>query len=124
MINVNAVLNIVTNNGLLFEIEESGLLPCFALLGKIVDRSPVVCINNIDSITTACDKVFTKWIATVGKSDRAVNIVRAALRVFYKLNTCEELLENPTNSFTGFFNSKVNTNADGKNYYEDILKEH
>lgn len=108
----------------MFEIEENGLLPCFALLGKIVDHSPVVCINNIDSITQACEKVFTKWIATVSKSDRAVNIVRAALRVFYKLNTCEEIIENPTNSFTGYFTTKVSTNADGKKYYEDILKEH
>lgn len=99
IINVNTLLTIVTNNGLMFEIEESGLLPCFILLGKIVDASPVVCVNNIDAISTALDKVFTKWIATVGKSDRAVNIVRATLRVCYKLNTCQELVDAPNNSF-------------------------
>jgi len=124
IINVDQVLKVVAVNGLMSEIEETGLLPCFHLLGKIVDQSPVICVNNIDAITAGIEKVFTKWIATVSKSDRAVNIARAALRVMYKLNNCQDLIEQPNNSFTGYFTTKVNTNADAQKFYEDILKEH
>lgn len=90
---------------------------------KIIESSPVVITSNMENITTAIEKVYTKWIATVAKSDRAVNIVRSLLRVCHRLKTCPDLVDSPSTVFDTFFNSKIEANADGKKYYDELAQE-
>lgn len=61
-----------------------------------------------------------KLVASQQSQERALNIIRAILRVVYLLETSNELNENPVPVFSEFVQKQVLTNATAREQYDKI----
>lgn len=93
------------------------------ILAKLTQKSCVVVISRIDDILSAFDKIFAnnlKLITQKQQQERALNIIRAVLRVVYTFASSAELQETPVPRFSDFLRNTVMANAEAKNMYERI----
>lgn len=61
-----------------------------------------------------------KLVASQTSQERALNIIRAILRVIYLLESSNELHENPAPAFIEFVQKQVLTNATARDQYDKI----
>ena len=121
-IDVDKVVDAVVNQGMADTAEEI-LIPNLNILARLSQRSGVVVLSRVDAIVAGFDKLFRtnlKLVSSKQSQERAMNIIRASLRVVYIINVSPELQEQPAPRFQDFFRNSVLANADSKQMYEKI----
>jgi hypothetical protein len=121
-IDIDKLVEAVVNLGMADAAEEI-LIPCLNILAKLSTRSGVVVLSKIDAIVTGFEKLFRtnlKLVSSKQSQERAMNIIRASLRVVYIINNSAELQEQPAPRFSDFYRNQVLANADSKQMYEKI----
>lgn len=85
MINVVRIVDTVNLAGLVDTSEECVVMN-LNLLVKLSQYSSIVVVSRIEQIISAIEPLHSRNIKSVAKSERAMNIVRAALRVVHVLS--------------------------------------
>ena len=94
-IDVDKVVDAVVNQGMADTAEEI-LIPNLNILAKLSQRSGVVVLSRVDAIVAGFEKLFRtnlKLVSSKQSQERAMNIIRASLRVVYIINVSAELQE-------------------------------
>jgi len=103
-IDASSVLVAIITVGLSDSAEECVVLN-LNILAKMSQNSTAVIISYLDQIVAAFNTLFTnnlKLIASSQSQERAINIVRALLRVVYLVNKSPEIQEFPSVTFSDF----------------------
>jgi len=120
-VNIVRIVDTVNNKGLIDTSEECVVMN-LNLLVKLSQFSSIVVISRIEQIVGALEPLHSRNIKSVTKSERAMNIVRAGLRVVHALFSSQELQDNPNGRFNDFVSMQILQNPDAKAIYEKILQ--
>jgi hypothetical protein len=118
------IVDAIVNSGLI-DNEEENVVLTLHILAKLTQKANVVVISRIEHIVAAFEKLFQnnfKLISQKQSQERAMNIIRAVLRVVYIFSTSAELQETPVPRFSDFLKNQVLMNADAKQMYERIAQ--
>ena len=121
-IDLDKLVDAVVNMGLVDGAEEV-VIPSLTILARLGQHSGVVVLSRIDAIVAQFEKLFRtnlKLVSSKQSQERAIAIVRAALRVVHTINSSAELQEQPAPRFQDFFRNSVMANADAKAMYEKV----
>ena len=121
-VDVDKIVDVVINLGMADSAEEI-LIPNLNILSKLSQRSGVVVLSRVDAVVGGFEKLFRtnlKLVSSKQSQERAMNIIRASLRVVYIINNSAELAEQPAPRFSDFYKNQVLANADSKQMYEKI----
>jgi len=123
-VDVLMIVDAIVNSGLV-DTEEENVVLTLHILAKLTQKNNVVVLSRIDHIVSAFEKIFQsnfKLISQKQSQERAMNIIRAVLRVVYIFATSQELQETPVPRFADFLKNQVLVNADAKQMYERIAQ--
>lgn len=121
-VDVLQIVDAIVSSGLA-DTEEDNVVLTLHILAKLTQKASVVVMSRIENIVAAFEKLFQsnfKLISQKQSQERAMNIIRAVLRVVYAFASSSELQETPVPRFTDFLKNIVLVNADAKQMYERI----
>lgn len=116
------LVDAIVKSGLVDTAEEVVVLN-LQMLAKVAQKASVQVITKLEELIQIFEKKLIanyKLVASQQSQERALNIIRAILKVIYLLESSNAMQENPMPVFQDFVQKQVLANATARDQYDKI----